>query len=158
MNGLKKMLSLLSILFMFLQVPSQTNASNLEVNIKQIKDLQDVFITTLDPHISKAIREYYKVKGIPMRSYALWDAKILEIQRLEEGSFSFKVTIQIRTYTGTHNPPEGVETMTFNISPFGVKLLEFVHHEGEPQDFLTGDKIGSCFACSVIPLTGSIVQ
>jgi hypothetical protein len=69
-----------------------------------------------------------------MFSYGSWtmylDAKILEIKRLVEGGFSFKVTIQIRTYTGPHYPPEGIETMTFNISPFGVKLLDFAHLEG----------------------------
>lgn len=127
---MKKLFLLLSVMFLYFEVPSQTFAYTQDRSIEQIKDLKDVFITTLDPHIYKAIRDYYNEKGIPMRSYALWDAKILKINRLEKNGFSFKVTIQIRTYTGPHNPPEGVETMTFNISPFGVKILEFAHREG----------------------------
>jgi hypothetical protein len=134
--ALKKVLIIFFIVFLFLETPyyayaiKQQYTNKPSLNLEEIKDLKDVFITILDLDINKAISDYYTKKSIPMRSYALWDAKILQIRRLEEGGFSFKVTIQIRTYTGPHNPPEGVETMTFNISPFGVKLLDFVHHEG----------------------------
>jgi hypothetical protein len=92
--------------FLFLETPyhayaiEQQYSNTPSLNFEEIKDLKDVFITSLDPHINKAISDYYTKKGIPKRSYALWDAKILQMKRLEEGGFSFKATMQIRTYTG----------------------------------------------------------
>ncbi|WP_130068988.1 DUF3888 domain-containing protein, partial [Bacillus albus] len=33
------------------------------------------------------------------------------------------------TYIGSHNPPNGIETITFNINPSGVKVINFVHKD-----------------------------
>ncbi|QDQ01231.1 DUF3888 domain-containing protein [Lysinibacillus fusiformis] len=88
------------------------------------KLIYDTLITTLFPSIEKEIINYY---GYPKQ---LEDAKILSLTRKHEGSFDFNAEVQVTTFVHAHNPPYGKETMTFNISPFGVKTISF-KHEGE---------------------------
>ena len=56
--------------------------------------------------------------------------KYLSITREHEGSFGFNAVVQVTTFEHAHDPPYGKETMTFNISPFGVKTISF-QHEGD---------------------------
>jgi hypothetical protein len=93
------------------------------------KLIYDVLITTLDPYIEKEIVHYY---GYP-KQYGLYDEKILSVIRKPEGQFSFKVKIQVTTFEHAHDPPYGKETITFDISPFGVKVIEF-KHEGDEDE------------------------
>ncbi|MGE7092619.1 DUF3888 domain-containing protein [Lysinibacillus sp. NPDC048646] len=88
------------------------------------KLIYDTLITTLFPSIEKEIINYY---GYPKQ---FEDAKILSLTRKHEGSFDFNAEVQVTTFVHAHNPPYGKETMTFNISPFGVKTISF-KHEGE---------------------------
>ncbi|MCG7346050.1 DUF3888 domain-containing protein [Sporosarcina sp. ACRSL] len=90
------------------------------------KLIYDTLITSLYPSIQKEIINYY---GYP-KQYGLYDAKILSITREHEGSFDFNVEVQVTTFDHAHDPPYGKETMTFNISPFGVKTISF-QHEGD---------------------------
>lgn len=88
------------------------------------KLIYDTLITSLFPSVSKEIINYY---GYP-KQYE--DVKILRITREHEGSFDFNVEVQVTTFEHAHDPPYGKETMTFNISPFGVKTIIF-QHEGD---------------------------
>ncbi|MCH7321595.1 DUF3888 domain-containing protein [Solibacillus sp. MA9] len=90
------------------------------------KLIYDTLITTLDPSIQKEIINYY---GYP-KQYGLYDAKILSITREHEGSFGFNAEVQVTTFEHAHDPPYGKETITFNISPFGIKTISF-QHEGD---------------------------
>ncbi len=85
------------------------------------KLIYDTLITTLFPSVDKEIINYY---GYP-KQYE--DVKILSITREHEGSFDFNAEVQVTTFEHAHDPPYGKETMTFNISPFGVKTLSFQH-------------------------------
>ena len=88
------------------------------------KLIYDTLITTLFPSIEKEIINYY---GYPK---LFEDEKILSITREHEGSYDFNVEVQVTTFEHAHDPPYGKETMTFNISPFGVKTISF-KHEGD---------------------------
>ena len=90
------------------------------------KLIYDTLITSLDPSIQKEILNYYGY----LKQYGLYDAKILSITREHEGSFGFNAVVQVTTFEHAHDPPYGKETMTFNISPFGVKTISF-QHEGD---------------------------
>ncbi|EEL37375.1 DUF3888 domain-containing protein [Bacillus toyonensis] len=100
--------------------PLDTKAVNI-VN----QDFYDSYNTLLAPYASKAIRK----KLGPNHQYSLTDAKILKVERFPKENFSFIVTVQYKTYTGAHNPPNGIETVTFNIDPSGVKVINFVHKD-----------------------------
>lgn len=91
--------------------------------------VQDALLTTLDPFITKAIVAHYGYD----KSYGLFDANILQIEREEVGEFSFIVDVQIQTFENAHNPPIGKETIQFHISPQGVEQLSFAH-EGDDDE------------------------
>ncbi|MFP7736852.1 DUF3888 domain-containing protein [Priestia aryabhattai] len=98
--------------------PIQINA----VTIKD-KDFYDSYNTLLASYASEVIRS----KLGPNRSYSLTDAKILKIQRQNEGEFNFKVTVRYRSFTNAHNPPEGIETITYQIDAGNVKVIKYQH-------------------------------
>ncbi|OXM15408.1 DUF3888 domain-containing protein [Paenibacillus herberti] len=81
---------------------------------------------TLSPKISDAITGYY---GEP-RLYGLYDAEILNIDRLFEGSFYFRVKVLVKTFVGAHNPPYGNEIITLSVSALGVSVDHFEHRKG----------------------------
>ncbi len=85
---------------------------------------QRVVITTLYRDIQKAIQEHY---GETIRGYDLYDAKIRKLESLR-GWSDFNVTVDVETFYGPHNPPYGLERMTFYIS-LGEepKLIKYEH-------------------------------
>lgn len=99
-----------------------------ETTIDQ-QTIQDALLTTLQPYISEGIIDYYGYH----KSYGLYDAKIVNIQREEDGGFSFTVEVQVNTFETAENPPYGKETMQFGISAKGVKLLDYAH-EGDDEE------------------------
>lgn len=83
----------------------------------------DLLIRIFSPYIGKAIENYY---GEP-RQFDLWNAKILKINRLQQGSFNFEIKISVKTFKGPHNPPYGLETTTIRIDDFGIRVIDFKH-------------------------------
>ncbi len=81
------------------------------------KIIYDTLLTTLLPSIEENIVNYYGYH----KQFGLYDAKILNIKREHGGGFSFIADIQVKTFEHAHAPPYGKETMTFKVSPFGVK-------------------------------------
>lgn len=73
----------------------------------------------------EAIKEYY---GEP-RQY--WREKILSARRVPNSAY-YEVVMQAETFYGPHNPPYGIETMTFYIVPGEVTLHQF-EHQDEPD-------------------------
>lgn len=72
-----------------------------------------------------AINNYYNES----RQFDLFDAKVLNIERLRKGSFYFKITIQVVTFIGPHNPPYGIETITILQDTKGIRVIDFKHEE-----------------------------
>lgn len=72
-----------------------------------------------------AIEEYY---GEPRQ---FWKDSILSIQKVPDTPY-YEVVMQAETFYGPHNPPYGIETMTFNVSYGNVELKGF-EHKGEPD-------------------------
>ena len=101
-----------------------TTSGNLHSQSEQpdYKLIYDTLLTTLYPSIEKEIINYYGY----LKQYGLYDAKILSINRYE-GQFGFIVKVQVTTFEHAHDPPNGKETMTFKIDPFGVKTISFQH-------------------------------
>ncbi|MCY6370646.1 DUF3888 domain-containing protein [Clostridium ganghwense] len=95
---------------------------------KQMKDTnqQELYkgslLSLLYPYISDEVDKYY---GYP-KQFDLWDAKILSIKKTPE-RFEYEITVQVETFTGPHNPPRGIETITILTSPTGTKAINFKH-------------------------------
>jgi hypothetical protein len=82
------------------------------------------YLTLLYPYITKELEN----NGLGDRSFELYDAKIVNIKR-EDQTFTFHVTVQVNTYEGAHNPPYGLETISFKVSPNGVYPISFKHSD-----------------------------
>jgi hypothetical protein len=88
-------------------------------------------LTTLYPNINDVIINHYGY----LKQYALFGSKVLEIKRESEGGYSFTVKVQVVTFEHAHSNPYGTETISFNVSPLGVRLISFEHKgdEWEPK-------------------------
>jgi len=104
-------------------------SSKAEQTTQDKQSIHDALLTTLQPYISEGIIDYYGYD----KSYGLYDAKIVSIQREEESGFSFTIEVQVNTFETAENPPYGKETLQFGVSPKGVKLLDFAH-EGDEEE------------------------
>lgn len=98
-------------------------ASPIEGKVENIynKDFYDSYNTLLAPYASKTIRNELG----PNHQYSLADTKILKIERSQKYTFTFTVVAKYKTYTNAHNPPNHVVTITYNVSPSGVKVIDF---------------------------------
>ncbi len=79
-------------------------------------------LSLLDPYIADEVDKYY---GYP-KQYDLWNAKILSIRKTSK-RLEYEITVQVETFTGPHNPPEGIETVTILTSPMDTKVINFKH-------------------------------
>lgn len=82
---------------------------------------EQVILRLLSQPIAAAVEEYY---GRP-RQY--WQQEVLKVQKAPE-SPCYEVVIRVETFYGAHNPPYGLDTMTFNIGPLDrIQLVSFDH-------------------------------
>lgn len=82
---------------------------------------EQVILRLLSHPIAAAVEEYY---GRP-RQY--WQQEVLKVQKAPESPY-YEVVIRVETFYGAHNPPYGLDTMTFNIGPFDrIHLVSFDH-------------------------------
>ena len=101
---IKSFLIVIAFLTFFSYSPVQ--AKTVIKNDVQLRD--DLILNLLFPLISKEIEKHY---GRPKQFY---NHQILQIKKLEEGSYYFKVKVQATTFEGPHNPPYDLVTITFS--------------------------------------------
>jgi hypothetical protein len=101
---------------------NNNHTEQLTICLEQKELYKNSIFSLTYPYISKAIDNYY---GVP-KQFGLDDAKILSIKRPTE-RFEFDITIQVITFTGAHNPPRGIETITVRTSPIGNEVIYFNH-------------------------------
>ena len=82
---------------------------------------EQVILDLLYQPTAEAVAEYY---GEPTQ---FWHPEILSIRKVSD-SRSHEVVIQVETFQGPHNPPYGLETITFYVSPTGQPLLVRYDH------------------------------
>ena len=84
---------------------------------------EQVIIDLLYQPTAAAVAEYY---GEPTQ---FWRPEILSIRKVSD-SRGHEVVIQVETYQGPHNPPYGLETITFSVSPTGQpQLVRYDHRD-----------------------------
>ncbi len=83
---------------------------------------EQVLLRLLFQPAQEAIEAYY---GAP-RQY--WEDKILSVQKVPDSPY-YEVVMQVETFYGPHNPPYGIETMTFYVKYGSVELKKFEHQE-----------------------------
>lgn len=87
--------------------------------------VEQVILRLLHQPVREAVNDYYEGP----RQY--WEQKVLSVQKVPQ-SLYYEVVIRVETYFGPHNPPYGLETMTFYVGPLdAVQLVKF-EHQDEP--------------------------
>ena len=87
---------------------------------------EQVILRLLSQPTTAAVYDYYG----EYRQY--WRQEILSIQKVPQSPY-YEVITRVETFYGAHNPPYGLDTMTFYIDPVGtVQLISFDHHD-EPD-------------------------
>lgn len=103
-----------------------TGFATAELPQKQPSAEEQVILRLLSQPISAAVEEYCG----GFRQY--WRQEVLKVQKVPESPY-YEVVIRVETFYGAHNPPYGLETMTFNIGPLDhVQLVSF-DHQAEPD-------------------------
>ena len=98
-----------------------TGATAEESLQKQSDVAEQVILRLLYHPTAAAVEEYYGER----RQY--WRQEVIDVQKIPESPY-YKVIIQVETFHGAHNPPYGLETMTFYIGPLdNVQLVNFDH-------------------------------
>lgn len=88
--------------------------------------MEQVVLRLLHQPVKEAVNDYYN----GLRQY--WKQEVLSIQKVPQSPY-YEVVIQVETFYGPHNPPYGLETMTFYIGPLdAVRLVDF-DHQVEPD-------------------------
>ena len=98
-----------------------TGATTEEPLQKRSDAAEQVILRLLYQPTAAAVEEYYGKR----RQY--WQQEVINVQKIPESPY-YKVVIRVETFHGAHNPPYGLETMTFYIGPLdNVQLVDFDH-------------------------------
>ena len=88
--------------------------------------VEQVILRLLHQPVEEAVNDYYDGP----RQY--WEQKVLSVQKVPQSPY-YEVVLRVETFSGPHNPPYGLETMTFYIGPpDAVQLVNF-DHQDEPD-------------------------
>lgn len=85
-------------------------------------ETEQVVIRLLADDAQEAVKEYYGER----RQYM--NDELLSVKKVP-GTPYYAAVLRVETFYGPHNPPYGIETMTFYISYIGVELRGFEHQD-----------------------------
>ncbi|WP_121614484.1 DUF3888 domain-containing protein [Mesobacillus foraminis] len=90
---------------------------------------EDLILNFLFPLIDKEIKRQL---GEPKQFYC---SNILNIRKLEQGSYFFDVTVQVIIFEGAHKPPNDLVTITFSNSNYKPwRAIEFKTKRLKPNE------------------------
>src|SRR5690348_10395566 len=98
----RTLITLLLLLFMTQHVMAQT----VNEQVDQIV-YQDFVKQCIGPSVQNAVDAFYGES----RRIAYWQMDILDIKRLEKGSYWFEIIVRVKTSKGSFGPPYGIETV-----------------------------------------------
>ena len=85
--------------------------------------VEQVILRLLHQPVKEAVNDYYDGP----RQY--WRQEVLSVQKVPQSPY-YEVVIRVETFSGPHNPPYGLETMTFHVGPLdAVQLVNFDHRD-----------------------------
>ena len=123
------LLSALTLLFCSPSVVARASVAQVTEQDSKTVLYRDFLLTMLMPYINQAIKEHYHGEG---RQWALYEAQIRDIKRLcNKGQFYFQTTVMVETWTGAHNPPYGLETLTLVNGPGEprIRVIAYSHRD-----------------------------
>lgn len=129
---MKRKLIKISLIFLcIIGTPIITGSSVYAYNIKDAKYIsttedkeklyEDFLTILLAPHLDNAIESYYG----KAKKYS--EAKIIDIKRVENESYYFTVTFQVKTFD--NNNLIGVENITIRNDDGEIEVINFIHQD-----------------------------
>ena len=88
--------------------------------------MEQIILRLLHQPVREAVNDYYDGS----RQY--WRQEILSVQKVPQSPY-YEVVIRVETFYGPHNPPYGLETMTFYVGPLDAVQLVNFEHQDEPD-------------------------
>ena len=88
--------------------------------------MEQVILRLLHQPVREAVKDYYDGS----RQY--WRQEVLSVQKVPQSPY-YEVVIRVETFYGPHNPPYGLETMTFHVGPLDAVQLVNFDHKDEPD-------------------------
>ena len=88
--------------------------------------MEQVILRLLHQPVKEAVNDYYDGP----RQY--WRQEVLSVQKVPQSPY-YEVVIRVETFYGPHNPPYGLETMTFHVGPLDAVQLVNFDHKDEPD-------------------------
>ncbi|BDR74611.1 DUF3888 domain-containing protein [Clostridium tetani] len=123
----KKTILVTLFIFILVQTNNVYSAKQINENVSnekiQASIYKDSILVLLYPYMTQAVTDYY---GVP-RQFDLTDAKILSITKPNKEVTEYYIIVQVETFTGAHNPPRGIETITISTSPVETKIINYKH-------------------------------
>lgn len=123
----KKAILVTLFIFLLIQINTvyATKQINENVSDEKIQEsmYKDSMLVLLYPYMTQAVTDYY---GVP-RQFDLTNAKILNISRPNKEVTEYYIIVQVETFTGAHNPPRGIETITISTNPIETKIINYKH-------------------------------
>lgn len=84
---------------------------------------EQVILQLLHRSVREAVENYY---GEPKQ---YWREEVLGVQKVPQSPY-YEVIIRLETFCGAHNPPYGLETLTFYVGPLdSIQLVRFDHQD-----------------------------
>ena len=81
---------------------------------------EQVILSLISSYVDKAVEDYYGSS----REYGYEG-----ISDIEKVGGEYRLKIRLETFTGAHNPPYGLDTMTVIIDFNGIRVENFKHEE-----------------------------
>ena len=88
--------------------------------------VEQVILRLLHQPVKEAVNDYYDGP----RQY--WRQEVLSVQKVSQSPY-YEVVIRVETFYGPHNPPYGLETMTFHVGPLDTIQRVNFEHRDEPD-------------------------
>ena len=119
---MKRMIVIIAVLAAGWIFSVSANASGAEQPCVEAKE---TILRLLAHPVQQAITDYYG------ESRQYWNDEILAIKMVPRTPY-YEVVVRVETFYGPHNPPYGIETISFYVSYGSVELKTF-QHEDEPE-------------------------
>jgi hypothetical protein len=81
---------------------------------------EESLIAVLYPYISEAVYKYYG-------GFKQFDFVDIQSIKKTPNLNQYEIILQVETFSGSHNPPRGKETLTIITSAMGTKVVSFKH-------------------------------
>lgn len=112
------------------EIKNQLIFNNIQMTDEEQKEklYKDLFIILLQPHVEKAINEYYDAYFTESLRVEPWYYSFLNIEKLPNSSYSYIMQLEVSPFIGPHLTV-GLDHITFKMDLNEIIIEKFEHIE-----------------------------